>query len=58
MIRELAERSDMAILLVERFYDLAADLADQYLVMSHSELVQHGRGAGMEAESMRALVTI
>ena len=30
MIRQLASRGDMAILLVEQFYDFAAGLADHY----------------------------
>ncbi|MCP1652145.1 urea ABC transporter ATP-binding subunit UrtE [Pseudomonas nitroreducens] len=58
VIRKLAERGDMAILLVEQFYDFAAELADQYLVMSRGEIVQQGRGADMEAEGVRGLVTI
>ena len=32
----------MAILLVEQFYDFAAELADHYLVMSRGEIVQQG----------------
>ena len=58
VISKLAARGDMAILLVEQFYDFAAELADQYLVMSRGELVQHGRGENMEAEGVRGLVTI
>jgi len=34
VIRQLANRGDMAILLVEQFYDFAAELADSYLLMS------------------------
>ncbi|MBE1182755.1 ABC transporter ATP-binding protein, partial [Escherichia coli] len=30
VVRSLAARGDMAILLVEQFYDFAAELADQY----------------------------
>ena len=58
VISKLAARGDMAILLVEQFYDFAAELADQYLVMSRGEIVQHGRGENMEAEGVRGLVTI
>jgi len=58
VIRQLAARGDMAILLVEQFYDFAAELADQYLVMSRGEIVQQGRGENMEAEGVRGLVTI
>ncbi|WP_095156004.1 urea ABC transporter ATP-binding subunit UrtE [Pseudomonas sp. Irchel 3E13] len=58
VISKLAARGDMAILLVEQFYDFAAELADQYLVMSRGEIVQQGRGENMEAEGVRGLVTI
>ncbi|MBZ4270996.1 ATP-binding cassette domain-containing protein, partial [Mycobacterium tuberculosis] len=34
VIRQLADRGDLAILLVEQFYDFAEALADQYLVMA------------------------
>ncbi|WP_374439398.1 urea ABC transporter ATP-binding subunit UrtE [Pseudomonas panipatensis] len=58
VIRTLAERGDMAILLVEQFYDFAAELADQYLVMARGEIVQQGRGADMESDGVRGLVAI
>lgn len=58
VIKKLAARGDMAILLVEQFYDFAAELADQYLVMSRGEIIQQGRGETMEAEGVRGLVTI
>jgi urea transport system ATP-binding protein len=58
VIKKLAERGDMAILLVEQFYDFAAELADQYLVMSRGEIVQQGRGETMEADGVRGLVAI
>ena len=58
VIKKLAARGDMAILLVEQFYDFAAELADQYLVMSRGEIIQQGRGETMEAEGIRGLVAI
>ncbi|MBP8263471.1 MAG: urea ABC transporter ATP-binding subunit UrtE [Pseudomonas sp.] len=58
VIRKLAERGDMAILLVEQFYDFAAELADHYLVMSRGEIIQQGRGADMAREGVRNLVAI
>ena len=58
VIRRLAVRGDMAILLVEQFYDFAEELADQYLVMARGEIVQRGRGENMQAEGVRGLVTI
>ena len=58
VIRQLASRGDMAILLVEQFYDFAAGLADHYLVMSRGAIVQQGKGGDMETDGVRALVTI
>jgi urea transport system ATP-binding protein len=48
----------MAIVLVEQYYDFAAELADNYLVMERGEVVQRGRGADMEAEGVRARMSI
>jgi len=58
VIRKLAARGDMAILLVEQFYDFAAELADHYMVMARGEIIREGRGADMEADGVRGLVTI
>jgi urea transport system ATP-binding protein len=58
VIRMLADRKTMAIVLVEQFYDFAAELADQYLVMERGEIVQRGRGADMEAEGVRQRMSI
>ena len=58
VIRRLAQRGDMAILLVEQFYDFAEELADQYLVMARGEIIQRGLGANMQAEGVRGLVTM
>ncbi len=48
----------MAIVLVEQYYDFAAELADQYIVMERGEIVQRGRGKDMEAEGARQRVSI
>ncbi|MDZ7279566.1 urea ABC transporter ATP-binding subunit UrtE [Pantoea eucrina] len=58
VIHQLAQRGDMAILLVEQFYDFAAELADRYLVMSRGEIVQRGAGSDMETDGVRGLVAI
>lgn len=58
VIQTLAAKGDMAILLVEQFYDFAAELADQYLVMSRGEIIQQGRGESMKADGVRGLVAI
>ena len=58
VIRMLADRKTMAIVLVEQFYDFAAELADQYLVMERGEIVQRGRGKDMQAEGARQRMSI
>ena len=58
VIRMLADRKTMAVLLVEQYYDFAAELADQYLVMERGEIVQRGRGANMQAEGVRQRMSI
>jgi urea transport system ATP-binding protein len=58
VIRMLADRKSMAIVLVEQYYDFAAELADQYLVMERGEIVQRGRGAHMEADGVRQKMSI
>jgi urea transport system ATP-binding protein len=63
VIRMLADRGmaggkPMAIVLVEQFYDFAAELADQYLVMERGEVVQRGRGKDMAAEGVRQRMSI
>lgn len=58
VIKTLAAQGDMAILLVEQFYDFAAELADNYLVMSRGKIIQRGHGTDMELEGVRSLVAI
>lgn len=58
VIRMLADRGDMAIVLVEQYYDFAAELADQYLVMERGEVIRRGRGKDMEADGVRRLMSI
>ena len=58
VIRRLAERRTMAIVLVEQYFDFAADLADRYLVMERGAVVARGRGADMVADGVRALVSV
>jgi urea transport system ATP-binding protein len=58
VIHSLAERGDMAILLVEQYYEFARSLADQYLVMQRGEIVKQGRGADMEKDDVRGLLAV
>jgi urea transport system ATP-binding protein len=58
VIRLLADRKTMAIVLVEQYYDFAEQLADQYLVMERGEIVQRGRGKDMQADGVRQRMSI
>ena len=58
MIRMLADRGDMAILLVEQYYDFAEELADEYLVMERGVFIARGPGGEMQEKGSRQLVAI
>ena len=58
VVRMLADRQTMAIVLVEQYYDFAAELADQYLVMERGEIIARGRGHEMDMNRVRDLVAI
>jgi urea transport system ATP-binding protein len=58
VIRMLADRGSMAILLVEQYYDFAQELADDYLVMQRGEVIARGPGSEMQAKGVRELVAI
>jgi urea transport system ATP-binding protein len=57
-IRALAESGEMAILLVEQYYDFARSLADHYLVMERGEIVMQGLGADMEKNGVREALSV
>jgi len=57
-IRALAGTGEMAILLVEQYYDFARSLADQYLVMERGEIIRRGAGADMDKEGVRQLLAV
>jgi urea transport system ATP-binding protein len=58
VIRTLAESGEMAILLVEQYYDFARSLADQYLVMERGEIVARGAGADMDRDEVRRRLAV
>ena len=57
-IRALAESGEMAILLVEQYYDFARSLADQYIVMERGEIVMRGEGKNMDADGVRERLSV
>ncbi len=58
VIRMLADRGDMAIVLVEQYYDFAQELADDYVVMERGSVLARGLGKNMQADGVRQLVAI
>ena len=58
VIRMLADRGDMAILLCEQYYDFAEALADHYCVMERGEVIASGPGTEMADKGVRQLVAI
>ena len=56
-IRTLAGTGEMAILLVEQYFDFARSLADHYMIMERGEVIARGKGADMN-ESVRALLAV
>ncbi len=58
VIAMLVKQGDMAVLLVEQYYDFARSLADHYVVMSRGEVVRSGAGADMERDNVRSLLSI
>ena len=57
VIRQLADvglnGQRLAVVLVEQYYDFAAELADEYVVMERGAVVQQGRGVDMQAQGAR-----
>lgn len=58
VIRLLASRGNMAILLVEQYFEFARDLSDTYAVMDRGEIVMQGRGDEMVEEDVRRFLTV
>ena len=58
VIERLVERGDMAILLVEQYFEFARDLAAAYVVMQRGEIVLSGRQSDMDETAARAYLTV
>jgi urea transport system ATP-binding protein len=58
VIEQLAARGDMAILLVEQYFEFARDLASAYAVMQRGEVVLSGRGDAMDETAVRTYLTV
>ena len=58
VIRLLADRGDMAILLVEQYFDFARDLADLFWVLDRGEVILQGSREDMVEEDVRRHLTV
>ena len=58
VIRILVGRGNMAILLVEQYFEFAQRLADAYAVMDRGEIVIAGRGEDMVEEDVHRHITV
>ena len=58
ILRQLAERGDMAVLLVEQYFEFARELADSYVVMQRGEVVLAGRAGETDEAAVRRYLTV
>ena len=58
VIERLAAQGEMAILLVEQYFEFARDLAAAYVVMQRGEIVLSGRQSDMDEAAARAYLTV
>lgn len=58
VIALLRDRGEMAVLLVEQYFDFARELADNYAVMDRGEVVLSGLGKDMEEEKVRKYIAV
>jgi urea transport system ATP-binding protein len=56
VIRSL--KGTLSILLVEQFFDFAQAVADDYVVLVRGQVVSAGKGDQMEANDVRALISV
>src|SRR5947209_6266934 len=58
VIERLAAQGEMAILLVEQYFEFARDLAAAYAVMQRGEVVVSGRRSEMDETAVRSYLTV
>ncbi len=58
VITILRQQGEMAIVLVEQYFDFARELADYYAVMERGEVILSGRGDEMVEEDVRRHMTV
>jgi len=58
VIESLRKRGDMAVVLVEQYFEFARDLADDYAVMDRGAVVLSGSGGEMDEDLVRGLMSV
>lgn len=58
VIRHLASQGDMAIVLVEQYFEFARDLADSFIVLDRGEVVMEGQRADMVEDDVRRYLSV
>ncbi len=58
VIDTLRQRGDMAIVLVEQYFEFARDLADEFVVMDRGEIVLAGNAGNMQENEVRRLMMV
>ena len=57
-ITYLRNKGDMAIVLVEQYFDFAKELADDFIVMDRGQVVMQGDRASMDEKDVRARISV
>jgi urea transport system ATP-binding protein len=58
VLADLRQRGDMAILLVEQYYDFARELADRMVVMDRGQVVLDGPADSLDEAAVRRHMTV
>lgn len=58
VIRDLANRGTMAIVLVEQYFDFARELADRFILLQRGEVVVAGDASRLEDDEVRRYLTV
>ncbi|MFC3674783.1 urea ABC transporter ATP-binding subunit UrtE [Ferrovibrio xuzhouensis] len=58
VIRDLANRGTMAIVLVEQYFEFARELADRFILLQRGEVVVAGDASRLEDDEVRRYLTV
>ncbi|HEX6958168.1 MAG TPA: ABC transporter ATP-binding protein, partial [Ferrovibrio sp.] len=58
VIRSLADRGTMAIVLVEQYFEFARELADRFILLQRGEVVVAGDADGLDDPDVRRYLTV